>query len=99
MIGGAPQEARIIRLALKLDAARRDVAVHIITPVQENDPVARRIRLILFQLVFWNDNPGSDVDMFSAQRFIGSGVGNDGDVSVAVDFKRIRPISVSFTAA
>jgi len=66
MIGGAPQEARIIRLALKLDAARRDVAVHIIAPVQENDPVARRIRLIIFQLVVRNDNPCSDVDMFSA---------------------------------
>jgi hypothetical protein len=36
-------ETGITSVALKSDAARRDVAVHIVAPVQENDPVTRRI--------------------------------------------------------
>ena len=75
------------KLALKLDAARRNVAGHMIAQAQENDPVTRRIRLVVFQLMVRNDNLCPNVDMSAAQRFIGPRVGNDGDVFVAIDFK------------
>ena len=61
--------------------------------------MTRRIRLVVFQLMVWNHNPCPDVDVFAAQWLIGSGVRNDGDVFVAIDFKRIRPIGVGFAAA
>jgi hypothetical protein len=33
---------------------------------QENDAVAGRIRLVVFELVVGNDDPGSGLDMFAA---------------------------------
>ena len=45
----------------------------------------RWVRLIEFQFVVWDHNLRSDFDVFTAQRFVGPGVGDDGDVFVALD--------------
>jgi hypothetical protein len=80
------------------DAAWRDVTVHVVASAQKNDSVARGIGLVIFQLVVRNDEPCSDIDMFPTQWLIGPGIGDDGDVFVTVDFKRISPICVRFAA-
>jgi hypothetical protein len=53
-------------LAQESDAARRDVTVNVITSAQEDDAVTGRVGLIVFQLVIWNHNSGSDVYMLTA---------------------------------
>ena len=72
-------------LATKLDSPGRDITVDVVAPAQENDAVSGWIRLIEFQLVVWNHNLGSDFKMLAAQRLVGPGVGDDGDVLVALD--------------
>src|SRR5579863_9360878 len=57
--GGRGQEVRRARdpprapafPAQKSDAARGDVAIHVVTSAQENDAVTGRIGLVIFQLV------------------------------------------------
>src|SRR4029077_1714069 len=92
-----PLRARL-PLHKKSDAAWRDVAIHKVTPAQEDDPVTGRIRLVIFQLVVRDDDLCSDVDVFAAQRLVGPGVGDDGDIFVALYFERIRPIRIRFAA-
>jgi hypothetical protein len=71
----------------KSNAARRDVAINVIASAKKDDPVTRRVGLVVFQLVVRDDNPCADVDMFAAQWFIWSRVGDDGHVFVAIDFE------------
>ena len=52
--------------AQKSDTARRDIAVHVITPAEEDDAMTGRVRLIVFQLVVRYDKLSSDVDVFTA---------------------------------
>jgi len=52
-------------LAQKSDAARCDVAVHVITSAQEDDSVTGRIGLVIFQLVVRDDDLCSDIDVFA----------------------------------
>src|SRR6202021_2152233 len=40
----------------------------------------------------------SDINVLATKRLVGSGVGDDGNIFVAVDFKRVRPIGISLAA-
>src|SRR5580658_7048429 len=82
--------------AQESDAAGSDVAIDVIPSAQKDDAMTGGIGLIVFQLVIRNDNLGSDIDVLAAQRSIGPGVGDNGDVLVTVDLERIRPIGIRF---
>jgi hypothetical protein len=53
-------------LAQESDATGRDIAINVITSAQEDDAVTGWIGLIVFQLVIWNHNSGSNVYMLAA---------------------------------
>src|SRR5579863_10264535 len=78
------------------NAAGRHVAINVITSAQKDDAVTRRIGLVVFQFVVRHDDLGSDIDVFTTQRYVGSGVRDDRDIFVTIDFERIRPISIRF---
>jgi len=52
--------------AQESDAARRDVAIDVVTSAQEDDAVTGRIGLVVFQFVVRNDDLGSNVDVLAA---------------------------------
>jgi hypothetical protein len=85
--------------AQESDAAGRDVAVDVVTSAQKDDAVTGRVGLIVFQLVIRNDDLGSNIHVLAAQWCIGAGVGDDGDIPVAIDLEGIRPIGIRFAAA
>src|ERR1700722_4402085 len=76
------------------NAAGRHVAINVITSAQKYDAVTGWVGLVVFQFVIRHDDLGSDIDVFTTQRYVGSGVGDDRDIFVTVDFERIRPISI-----
>jgi hypothetical protein len=52
--------------AQKSDAARRDVAINVVAAAQKYHAVSGRIGLVIFQLVVWNDDLCSDVNVLTA---------------------------------
>jgi hypothetical protein len=82
----------------KSNPAGRHVAINVITAAQKYDTVARRVGLVIFQFVIRDDYLCSDVDVFSPERSVGPGVRDDGDITIAIDLERVRPVGIRFAA-
>ena len=78
----------------KSRAARLDVAKDIPGTPQKQNPVSGRIRFIPLELVVWNFEFCSDIDMGTPVRFIRLIVGYDGVGPAVIDVNLVRPIRI-----
>jgi hypothetical protein len=92
--GGLKAEAN----RTKSNSARLDVTKDVASATQEYDSMSCRIRFVPFELVVWDFDFSSDIDVRTSARFVGPVVG-DGRVRLPIlDVNLIRPIGIRLAA-